>query len=200
MRITTRRATLLSLGAATGATVAAALLLRKPPAPHIATPVEPPGLPQVELASLSRLVPTTPPAPPPAATFLDADGAAHTLADFAGKALVVNLWATWCLPCVAELPALDALARKGAADGIVVLPLSSDRGGAAAVRAFYAAHGIATLGIWIDDKGAVARTWQARGIPTTLIIDRQGRERGRLEGAADWASDDSLARLKTLTA
>ena len=200
MRITTRRTTLLTLGAVGAATVAAATVLRKPEAPPVATPVEPPGPPHATLVALDRLVPTDKPAAPPAATFFDANGATRTLADFAGKLLVVNLWATWCVPCVAELPALDALSRRGAADGITVLPLSSDRGGAATVRAFYAAHGIASLGVWVDRDGAVARAWGARGIPTTLIVDRSGRERGRLEGAADWASDASLAKLRSLAA
>jgi thiol-disulfide isomerase/thioredoxin len=125
----------------------------------------------------------------------DAAGGAHALAEFAGRGVVLNLWATWCVPCVAELPSLAALAARLASAGVVVVPLSSDRGGAAVVQKFYAGHAIAGLDVWLDPKGAAASALRARGLPTTLLIDRQGRERGRLEGGADWASDAAVAGI-----
>jgi thiol-disulfide isomerase/thioredoxin len=192
MRMTTRRAALTAAGALAAATLAAVALLRKP-APDVLTPRAPEA---VRLQDMAALVPTDPPRPPPAASFTDAAGATHGLGEFAGKVVVVNLWATWCQPCIAELPSLAALARRGAAEGIVVLPISSDHGGAAVVRHYYAAHGIEDLGVWLDPKGDVAQALGARGIPTTLIIDRQGRERTRLEGGADWASDAALAAIR----
>jgi len=196
MHATTRRAALAATGSLALATLAAVTLLRKPQAPEIHTPVADDEA--VRLRPIATMVPTDPPTPPPEAQFLDAGGAAHQLADFAGKGLVVNLWATWCVPCVAEMPALQELARKVAAQGILVLPLSSDRGGAAVVQKFYAAHQIESLPIWLDPKGEVARAWGARGLPTTLIIDRRGREVGRLEGAVDWASDATFVELRRL--
>jgi thiol-disulfide isomerase/thioredoxin len=176
-------------------TVAATVLLRKPPAPviHTLLPDE-----AIALQPVSALQPTTPPAPPAAATFTDATGTSHSLADFAGEGLIVNCWATWCAPCVAEMPALQALARKVAEDNILVLPLSSDRGGVDVVRKFYAAHGIADLPVWLDPKAAASEAWGVRGLPTTLIIDRQGREQGRFEGAVDWSADATVARLRQL--
>jgi len=111
---------------------------------------------------------------------------------------VLNLWATWCVPCVAEMPALDALARLVARDGVAVLTLSSDRGGAPPVERFYHEKGIQTLPVLLDQHGDAARTLGARGIPTTLLIDRSGKERGRLEGAADWASADSVSVIRKL--
>ena len=197
MRMTTRRTALAGLGAAAAGTVAVATFLRKP-APFIAKPVVEPGPPTVHLAPISSLVVTDPPRPPTDIPITDAQGASHRLADFTGKGIVLNLWATWCVPCVAELPALAALAGQVQNDGIMVLPLSSDRGGAEVVRTFYDAHGLGILPIWLDPKGEAARAWGARGIPTTLIIDRQGRERGRLEGAADWASAASVQRIREL--
>jgi thiol-disulfide isomerase/thioredoxin len=152
----------------------------------------------MKLQAISVMVPTDPPVPPADATFFDADGGAHRLADFPGKGLVLNLWATWCAPCVAEMPALQKLAREITAQGILVLPLSSDRGGAKVVREFYAAHGIDALPIWLDPKGDAARAWGARGLPTTLIIDREGREVGRLEGAVDWAAAATVFALPRL--
>ncbi len=130
--------------------------------------------------------------------FTTADGTVHTLADYAGQGVVLNLWATWCVPCVAEMPALDALARLVARDGVAVLTLSSDRGGAPPVERFYREKGIQTLPVLLDQRGDAARTLGARGIPTTLLIDRSGKERGRLEGAADWASADSVSVIRKL--
>jgi thiol-disulfide isomerase/thioredoxin len=196
MHPTTRRAALAAAGAVAAGTLAAVALLRKPPAPTIATPLATGEA--VRLHAISALVPTDPPRPPAEAAFSDAGGAAHRLADFSGKGLVVNLWATWCVPCVAEMPALQELAKKVAAQGIVVLPLASDRGGAEVVQKFYDAHGIDALPIWLDPKGEAARAWGARGLPTTLIIDRRGREVGRLEGAVDWAAEATAAELRRL--
>ena len=130
--------------------------------------------------------------------FSTADGTVRTLADYAGQGVVLNLWATWCVPCVAEMPALDALARLVMNDRVAVLTLSSDRGGAPPVEHFYREKGIQTLPILLDQRGDAARALGARGIPTTLLIDRSGKERGRLEGAADWASDDSVGVIRRM--
>lgn len=140
-----------------------------------------------------------PPKQAPDIRFTASDGASRTLADFAGKGVVLNLWATWCGPCVAELPSLDALAGTLAADNIAVVALSSDRGGAPEVESYYKAHGIAHLGIWTDPDGAVMHALGARGIPTTLILDREGRERARLEGGVDWADKNAVATIRKLT-
>jgi thiol-disulfide isomerase/thioredoxin len=195
MQIDRRRVLLAGTAAAACGTVAAASLWRKPDTPPIATLIDagPPAL-----RRLGQIVPADTPAPPADAGFTDADGAPKTLASYAGMGLVVNLWATWCAPCVAEMPALQEMARKLAADGIVVLPLSSDRGGAAVVRKFYDAHAITGLPILLDQKGEAGRAWGARGLPTTLLIDRSGRERARLEGAFDWSSNDALATIRRL--
>lgn len=188
-----RRAILAGTAALAAGTLAVAASWRKQ-GPTIFTPVEAaaPGLRPLAAPAEST------PAPPAPATFVDGEGATKSLADFRGQGVVVNLWATWCVPCVAEMPALQAMARAVAKDRIAVLPLSSDRGGAAVVRRFYAKNDIQGLAVWLDPKGEAARAWGARGLPTTLIIDRQGREVARLEGAIDWASDESIATLRRL--
>jgi thiol-disulfide isomerase/thioredoxin len=138
------------------------------------------------------------PRPLPRLSFTDAEGTERVPEMFHGRGLVVNLWATWCAPCIAELPSLDRLAAAVAGDGILVLPLSSDRGGAAQVRSFYERIGIRRLGIWLDPRGAAARALSVRGLPTTLIVDRAGREVARLEGEAAWDSPALIAALYRL--
>jgi thiol-disulfide isomerase/thioredoxin len=185
MQLMSRRLALAAAG-----TVAMAAVARKPRAAS-------PG--KSELDDLSALKPTDPPKPLPEITFVDADGIEHHLEEFRGHGMVINRWATWCVPCVAEMPALAGLAKTLAPDDIAVLPLSSDRGGAAVVRKFYKAHEIGSLPVLLDPKGAAARAWGVRGIPTTIIVDKQGRERARLEGAADWATPAAAAKVKALT-
>ncbi len=136
----------------------------------------------------------------PDLAFTDAEGRPKTMADFAGRGVVINLWATWCPPCVAEMPALDRLAAAVARENIAVLPLSSDRGGAPVVQAFYERTQVKTLGVWLDPRGAAARVLGARGLPTTVIVDRGGRERARLEGDAAWDAPEFLAAIRRLTA
>jgi thiol-disulfide isomerase/thioredoxin len=196
MGVTTRRA-ILGGGCATlvaGGTVAAATILRKPKPPiyTLVSDAEP------SLESMAALKPTVPPAALPSFGFLDAKGDRHGMAEFAGRGVVLNFWATWCGPCVAELPSLMVLAGRVAGRGVVVLPLSTDRGGQTVVRAFYASHGIDGLGVWLDPKGEAAEAFGLRGLPTTVIVGRDGRERGRLEGGAAWGSDAAVERVLAL--
>ena len=171
--------------AATGGTLAAGLLARKPAAET---------LPPLERA-LQRL---DPPVTLPDMPFQDASGAEHRLSEFRGRGMVVNLWATWCAPCVAEMPSLANLSQALAPVDIAVLPLSSDRGGAQTVEIWYREHGISALPVLLDPKGAIARAWNARGIPTTVLVDREGMGRARLEGAADWASPDAARLIRSI--
>ena len=170
---------------AAGGTLAAGLAARKPRA--------------AELDPLSQVLKlVSPPVRLPDIAFQTADGTLHHLSDFKGHGMVVNLWATWCAPCVAELPALSTLSHALAPQDIAVLPLSSDRGGAKAVRAFFDAHDITGLPVLLDPKGAATEAWGAAGIPVTVIIDRNGMERARLEGPADWATPEAAALVRRL--
>jgi thiol-disulfide isomerase/thioredoxin len=146
-------------------------------------------------AAVRRLAPSGP-KPLPDFTFTDAEGKPHGVADFAGRGLLINLWATWCPPCVAEMPALDRAQAALADEDILVLALSSDRGGRAQVEAFYQARDIRRLGLWLDPRGAASRALGARGLPTSVIVDRQGREMARLEGDAAWDAPAMLADIR----
>ena len=130
--------------------------------------------------------------------FTEADGTARSLADYAGQGVVLNLWATWCVPCIKEMPSLAAFAAVVAQDRIAVLPLASDKAGASIVERFFKDLGVANLPVLLDPMGAAARGLAVRGIPTTLIIDRQGREVAWLEGGMDWATDPALAAVRKL--
>lgn len=140
--------------------------------------------------------PAVDPAPLPDVPFVDADGRPRALADFKGKGVVLNFWATWCVPCVAEMPALDRLRARLAGRGIEVLALSSDRGGAPVVQAFFAQHGIGHLPVALDQGLRAARALGVQGLPTTVLIDGAGRDRGRLVGAAEWDSEDAVALVE----
>src|SRR6516165_93930 len=126
------------------------------------------------------------PAPLPEITFDDAEGRARKLADFKGKVLLVNIRATWCVPCRTEMPALDRLQERLGGSDFEVIPVSIDRGGIEAIRKFYSEIGVHNLAMYIDPSGQVLRQTHALGLPTTLLIDRSGQEIGRVIGPAEW--------------
>lgn len=129
----------------------------------------------------------------PAVSFTDAQGREVTLADYAGQVLVVNFWATWCAPCVAEMPSLNALQQALGDRGVRVMPISIDRGGLAEVEPFYTRLGLDALPIYLDPYGRVPGAFEAIGLPTTVIIGRDGRWLGTLAGDAHWDSPEALA-------
>jgi thiol-disulfide isomerase/thioredoxin len=137
------------------------------------------------LSSIARL---QPPGVLPDLAFVTLEGARLALSALRGKPLVLNFWATWCGPCVLELPALDRLA----ASGVTVVAASTDHGGADIVKPFLARHGIGHLRVVLDPGNESTHAAGVVGFPTTLIIDAQGRLRGRLEGPADWSGAASL--------
>ncbi len=118
--------------------------------------------------------------------FQDATGAARNLAAFRGRVVLINLWATWCAPCITEMPALDRLqARLGGPDFDIVA-IALDRQGERLVRPFFEKLGLARLTLYLDPSNAVARTLDARALPISVLVDRDGREIGRVIGPAEW--------------
>jgi thiol-disulfide isomerase/thioredoxin len=129
----------------------------------------------------------------PAAAFNGPDGKPVRLADFKGKPLLVNLWASWCAPCVKELPTIDRLARSGK---VQVLAVSQDDGPRASVVAFLQAHGISTLQSYQDPKMSLsAALGPDTVLPTSILFDANGKEVWRYVGDLDWTSAEAAKLL-----
>jgi thiol-disulfide isomerase/thioredoxin len=127
----------------------------------------------------------------PEVKFLDAGGKERSLADWRGKVVLLNLWATWCLPCRKEMPALDRLQREMGSDTFQVVAVSVDRTGLPGAKKFLADTGAETLALYADPTARMGVTLRAAGLPATLLLDRQGREIGRLLGPAEWDGEDA---------
>ena len=143
-------------------------------------------------------LPVVEPTPAKLSTSYSDGSAALTLERFrGGRAVLLNVWATWCPPCVKELPALDRLAAK-LAPTVAVVALSTDDGGVAQVRPFLDKLGVRHLTPLYDRDARAFQDFNLRGLPTTLLIDTQGQIVARLEGVADWDSPAIAEQIRTL--
>jgi len=148
---------------------------------------------------LGEFVPQSPPRPAPQINLTDTSGNVVSLADFGGKVVLLNLWATWCAPCRHEMPSLERLqSRLG--DKITVLAVSEDAGGSKVVAPFIAKLGLSAVKIYLDPESRVGQAFHVRGLPTSFLVDGRGRVRGRVEGEAAWNSPKMLAVIEPLLA
>ena len=131
-------------------------------------------------------------------SFVDAEGRKLGLADFRGKFVLVNLWATWCGPCRREMPSLDRLQARLSGGDFTVLALSQDRKGVAAVQKFLTQIGTHNLEVFVDSSARSARKLGAIGLPTSVLLDREGKAIGRLIGSAEWDSDEAARLIKSV--
>jgi thiol-disulfide isomerase/thioredoxin len=143
------------------------------------------------LGGVGKFVARSDAVPAPEISFQDGEWEKRTLADFRGQIVLVNFWATWCAPCIRELPSLDRLQKRLKHSGVKIIALSLDRGGVEAVTEFYADNGIHNLEVYVDPTMAAQQAFDIPGLPTTVLIDREGRDRGRLIGPADWDGEDA---------
>ena len=137
-----------------------------------------------------------PPKPAPASVFSDLEGQARSLADFRGQVVLLNFWATWCAPCIREMPSLDRLQASLGPEGLKVIALSVDRGGAHVVAPFLERLGIEHLEVFLDPSNQTGRSYAVPGLPTTYLVDHRGRIVGALAGPAEWDSPDAEALIR----
>jgi thiol-disulfide isomerase/thioredoxin len=157
------------------------------------------GVGVAEAPRLGEFIPVSPPQPAPPFSFVDPDGNTVSLANFSGKLVVLNLWATWCAPCLREMPSLDRMqARLG--EDVVVLAISEDRGGEKVVEPFIKKLGLKSVKFYLDPKSGAERAFKVQGLPTSFVIGREGSVLGRVEGAAEWDSPKLLDTLKSFLA
>jgi thiol-disulfide isomerase/thioredoxin len=134
----------------------------------------------------------------PEARFQDANGAEKSLADWRGKVVLVNLWATWCAPCRKEMPALDRLQKELGSSKFEVVAISVDRTGLAGARKFLDETSVQNLALYADPTTKLSSALKAVGLPITLLLDTEGREIGRLVGPAEWDSGDANRLIRAV--
>jgi thiol-disulfide isomerase/thioredoxin len=143
---------------------------------------------------VGEFIPAASPQPAPEISVTDLDGNPVALSDFKGKFVLLNLWATWCQPCIKEMPSLVDLQKK-LGSALTVIAVSEDHRGEVIVKLFVQKLGLDTLKIGLDPKSAASRALDVRGLPSSFLIDPNGKIVGEVEGAADWDSDQLRATL-----
>jgi thiol-disulfide isomerase/thioredoxin len=166
----------------------------------IALPAKAGVKPDLIEGAVARFVLAKTPKPLPDLEFQDADDKPLRFAEFRGRALLINFWATWCVPCVKEMPSLDRLQAKFPRDKFLILPLSIDGPTKPKVAPFYKDRKLAHLGIYFDKGRKAMQGLDVSLLPTSILVDPMGHELGRLEGDADWDMPEGIALMKAAIA
>jgi thiol-disulfide isomerase/thioredoxin len=151
-------------------------------------------------SNAGKLIRRSEPQAVPDLSFNDADGRLQRLSGWRGKVVLLNLWATWCAPCKAEMPSLDRLQAKLGSDAFTVLAISQDRTGPEKPASFFTKEGIKHLALYHDAAAAALGQLKSSGLPLTVILDGQGREIARQLGPAEWDSPEVTAAIEGLIA
>jgi thiol-disulfide isomerase/thioredoxin len=146
---------------------------------------------------LRRFKLAEPPAMLPSTVFYDSAGKAVTLDAFKGRVVLMMVWATWCPYCRHDLPAINALHQEMASRGLSVVAVATDKEGAEKVGPFLAEKKY-SFPMYTDQHGAVATSYQLRGVPYFLVFDRRGREIGRIAGQTEWNSEEAKGFLRAV--
>jgi thiol-disulfide isomerase/thioredoxin len=156
--------------------------------------------PDLARGAMERFIPARAPKPLPNVEFQDASDKPLDLADFRGRAVLLNFWATWCAPCVKEMPSLDRLQAALPKDRFIIVPLSIDGPTKPKVVPFYKEQKLSRLGIFFDKGRKAMQGLDVTLLPTSILIDPTGRELGRIEGDADWDMPESIELMKAAIA
>jgi thiol-disulfide isomerase/thioredoxin len=167
------------------------------PAPAPSAPPSGTGVDPLSRGHMAAFVFRKAPEELPEVKFLDAEGKERTLAHWRGKVVLLNLWATWCLPCRKEMPSLDRLQKEMGSDKFEVVAISVDRKGAAASKKFLDETQVERLALYVDATARLSSELRVVGLPATLLLDAQGREIGRLLGGAEWDSEDAKRLIRS---
>jgi thiol-disulfide isomerase/thioredoxin len=172
-------------------------------------PVDAGCVPAVEIArriapfargEVAAMTPAATPFRLPALSFQDAEGSTRTLAEWRGRIILLNLWATWCVPCRKEMPALDALQAKLGGEDFDIVAINIDTRDPEKPKAWLKEVGVSKLAFYADPSAKVFQdlkvAGKALGMPTTLLVDGAGCEIATIAGPAEWASDDAVALIK----
>ena len=157
-----------------------------------------PGANPLSTGTMAPFVFKKAPEPVPDTVFLDATGKERTLKDWQGKVVLLNLWATWCAPCRKEMPSLDRLQAELGSDKFEVVAISVDKTGIDGAKKFLEQIKVEKLGVFADPSIKLGTALKAIGMPSTILIDRESREVGRLVGPAEWDSDEAKRLIKAM--
>ena len=155
------------------------------------------GLDSYAKKSLRKLTVLPNPPSQPTLSFTAPDGENVTLADFRGQTILLNVWATWCAPCIKEMPTLDALQKELGGETFQVVTVSLDRTAEEALL-WFEKNGIENLTAYHDGSFALSAKLEVRGLPISVIYDKRGRELARVAGDADWASVEALTFINAV--
>ncbi len=164
-----------------------------PPAADLPTG---PGRNPLSVGEMAKFVFKPAPEALPKVAFVDADGKERTLDDWKGKVVLLNLWATWCLPCRKEMPGLDRLQAELRSDKFEVIAVSVDRSGTAGAKKFLDQINVKNIAVLADPTARMASNLRAIGLPATILINADGLEVGRLLGEAEWDTVEAKALIK----
>ncbi len=132
--------------------------------------------------------------------FTDPEGNEYRLEQWKGKYVLLNFWATWCVPCRREMPALEALQNEFGGDDFEVVTIATGRNPLPGIRRFFREIGVSNLPILLDPQQTLGRDMAVFGLPTTMLLDREGREIARVRGDAEWDSESAFAIIRALIA
>jgi thiol-disulfide isomerase/thioredoxin len=132
----------------------------------------------------------------PADTWNDESGKPVSLADFAGKVVMVNFWASWCPPCLRELPSINRLQATLGGKDFTIVALNIDQAGKPIAKRLSRKLKLDKLALYLDPKSAVTKSWKIKTMPTTILFDQKGREVGRLEGGVEWDTPATVSLVK----